>query len=229
MALSPDRGEHRGRFIVFEGGEGAGKSTQVSLLESRLQAAGIQTVSTREPGGTPQGEALRALFVTGAVDRWTPISEALIAYAARQEHLVNVIAPALARGQWVLCDRFSLSTRVYQGKVGGVTNPFLDRLEDEIVGDNKPDLTLILDIDPQVGLSRAKQRASNEPTTANDRFEAQNLDFHTKVREGFLLTAKQDPTGVIVIAADRPAEEVGEEVWERVCARWPTVQSSSNQ
>ncbi len=206
------------RFIVFEGGEGAGKSTQISFLAERLMSVGIACITTREPGGTPQGEDLRALFVRGESDRWSALAEALIAYAARQEHLERLIRPSLAAGRWVICDRFSLSTKVYQGHVGGVSSYFLGALDAEIVGKTQPDLTVLLDVDPSTGVSRARGRtgAGAEET----RFEDKNLAFHVKLREGFLKAAKEKEGHVVVVASDAPKDKVAEQIWSAVVARF---------
>jgi len=148
----------RGVFITFEGGEGAGKSTQIAHLGERLRAAGRDVVTTREPGGSPGAEAIRALLVTGAADRWSPVSETLLMYAARRDHIERVIAPALARGAVVLCDRFADSTRAYQGAAGGAPAELIAALEAAVLGEAQPDLTLVLDLPVEAGLARAAAR-----------------------------------------------------------------------
>ena len=145
-------------FITLEGGEGSGKSTQIKRLAARLEAQGHDLLVTREPGGTPEAEAVRALLVSGDVARWTAKSEALLNYAAREQHLEQVIRPALAAGRTVLCDRFMDSTRAYQGYAGGCESEFIDALERAIVGATRPNLTLVFDLDPAIGLARAKSR-----------------------------------------------------------------------
>ncbi|MBS0408679.1 MAG: dTMP kinase [Proteobacteria bacterium] len=205
----------RGRFITFEGGEGAGKSSQVRLLEERLTAAGRSVVRTREPGGSPGAEAIRALLVTGDPDRWSPLTETLLMYAARRDHIERVIEPALARGDWVICDRFADSTRAYQGAGGGAPAALIETLEHEILGPTRPDLTLILDLPVDVGLARAAAR----DTGAETRFEAKGEAFHRRLRDGFLAIAEAEPQRCAVIDAALPLEAVAEAVWAAVSGR----------
>jgi dTMP kinase len=167
----------RGRFITFEGGEGVGKSTQVRRLADRLRGRG-EVVVTREPGGSPGAEAIRGLLVKGPVERWSPISETLLMYAARRDHIERVIAPALARGAWVICDRFYDSSRAYQGAAGGAPASLLRALEADVVGDLIPDLTLILDLPVKAGLARAAQRGKSGSGQDEGRFEAKGAAFH---------------------------------------------------
>src|SRR5579862_7388820 len=145
----------QGRFITLEGGEGTGKSTQAARLTRRLRAAGREVVATREPGGSPGAEAIRALLVEGEPDRWSPTTETLLMYAARRDHIERLIEPALARGAWVVCDRFLDSTRAYQGAGGGAPATLIAALEQELVGPCLPDLTLVLDLPVDLGLKRA--------------------------------------------------------------------------
>jgi dTMP kinase len=200
-----------GLFVTFEGGEGSGKSTQIKRLAARLTAAGRQVLLTREPGGTPQAEAIRGLLVSGDVARWTPQAEALLNSAAREMHLVQVIRPALARGDIVLCDRFMDSTRAYQGYAGKCDMSFIDALEAAVVGATRPDRTLILDVDPAVGLSRASGR---DDATAEDRYERKGLAFHQRLRDGFLDIARKDPARCRVISSAAPVETVADAVWQ---------------
>lgn len=200
-------------FITLEGGEGSGKSTQIRRLTARLQAAGRDVLVTREPGGTPEAEAIRALLVSGDVARWTPVSEALLNYAAREQHLQQVIRPALAAGRIVLCDRFMDSTRAYQGYAGGCELAFIDALERAVVGDTRPNLTLIFDIDPAQGLARARARGD---AAAEDRYERKGLAFHTKLREGFLDILRRNPARCRLVDAAQPEEVVAEDVWSIV-------------
>ncbi len=204
----------RGRFITFEGGEGGGKSTQVKRLVARLQAAGITVVATREPGGSPGAEAIREIVLKGAADRWSPITETLLMYAARRDHIERVIAPALARGDWVVCDRFADSTRAYQGGAGGVDSGLIDALEAEVLGETRPDLTLVFDLPPEVGLERAHARAGSEM-----RFESKGLAFHARLREAFAAIAAGEPERCAVIDATRTMDEVDGEVWRTVSER----------
>ncbi len=189
----------QGLFITFEGGEGVGKSTQIARLSAWLEAEGHRTIATREPGGTPAAEAVRALLVRGATDTWSPHSEALLNYAARDSHVREVIRPALEDGQAVLCDRFSDSTRVYQGLAAECDMRLLDCLEQIILGTTIPDATFILDLDPEIGLQRARTR----PQAGEDRFERKGRAFHDRVRQGFLAIARANPDRCHVIDASR--------------------------
>jgi len=193
----------RGVFITFEGGEGAGKSTQLRRLAERLAASGREVVVTREPGGSEGAEAVRALLVEGAADRWSPMAETLLLYAARADHLERLIRPALARGAVVISDRFADSTRAYQGAAGGVAPGFIDRVEREVLGETRPDLTLILDLPAERGLERAAGRGGAEA-----RFESKGLAFHQRLRDGFLAVATAEPGRCVVIDADRSVEQV---------------------
>ena len=204
----------RGRFITFEGGEGAGKSTQARLLVERLQAAGLTVVLTREPGGSEGAEALRALLVTGDRDRWTPTAETLMMYAGRSDHLTRLIRPALEAGTWVVCDRFSDSTRAYQGAGGGVSPAFIEVIEAEVVGPDKPDLTLVFDMPVEVGLERAFGRDMFEA-----RFESKGLEFHERLRAEFLRIAASQPQRCAMIDATGTLEGVADQVWSAVSSR----------
>ena len=200
-----------GFFMTFEGGEGTGKSTQIVRLGDRLKALDRDVIVTREPGGTPEAEAVRNLLVCGDVARWTPAAEALLNYAARDSHLSQVVRPALARGATVICDRFMDSTRAYQGYAGGCSMDFLDSLERHIVGATTPHLTLIFDLDPQAGLDRAKTRAG-----AEDRYERKGLAFHARLRDGFLDILRRDPKRCRLIDASQSVEQVADAVWSIV-------------
>jgi dTMP kinase len=202
-----------GHFITFEGGEGAGKSTHVRRLAERLKSQTRELLVTREPGGTPEAEAVRGLLVSGEASRWTATAEALLNYAARETHLTQAIRPALERGAIVLCDRFMDSTRAYQGYAGDCAMNFIDALEEAIVGPTRPQLTLVFDLDPKVGLARAKGRKSD---VAEDRYERKGASFHQRVREGFLAIARDHPKRCRVIDASRDVEAVSAEVWALV-------------
>ena len=204
----------RGFFITFEGGEGAGKSTQVRRLAERLRAAGREVVVTREPGGSTGAEAIRGLLVSGAADRWSPISEALMMNAARRDHVEKLIAPALARGDVVICDRFADSTRAYQGAAGGAPADLIATLESAVVGDCRPDLTLVLDLPVDIGLARAADRGGAEA-----RFEAKGAAFHAAIRQAFLDIAAAEPGRCVVVDSSAPPEVVAEAVWAAVEAR----------
>ncbi len=207
----------RGRFITLEGGEGAGKSAQTRTLVARLQAQGIETISTREPGGTPHAERLRELILSGALREFGPEAEAIAFSAARIDHIDELIAPTLARGAWVVCDRFADSTRAYQGAAGRLDPDFIARLEQVTVGETRPDLTLILDIDPEQGLARAAARRG--ATGGADRFESEGVAFHRTLREAFLGIARDEPERCAVIDASLDEATVGAAVWEAVRAR----------
>ncbi len=204
----------QGRFITFEGGEGGGKSTQLRLLAQRLTAAGQDVVATREPGGSPGAEAIRDLLVRGEADRWSAMTETLLMYAARRDHVERVISPALARGTWVLCDRYADSTRAYQGAAGGADPAFIAALEAHVLGPVRPDLTLILDLPPETGLSRAAARAG-----AETRFESKGSAFHVRLRQAFLETAKGEPQRCRVIDATQPLEAVSASIWAAVAGQ----------
>ncbi len=200
----------RGRFITFEGGEGAGKSTQVQRLVAALQARGIETVATREPGGSPNAEALRKVLLSGLVAPLGPAAEAMIFCAARIDHIDNLIAPALARGAFVVCDRFADSTRAYQGALGKLSDQFIDGLERVTIGDTKPDLTFMLDLPAEEGLARAGKRRGAE---AVDRFEAENIDFHRALRTSFRAIAEKNPQRCVLIDATRTMDEIAADIW----------------
>ena len=197
-----------GIFVTFEGGEGTGKSTHVKLLTATLQAERHHVVQTREPGGTAEAEALRSLLVNGDPGRWTAEAEALLNYAARDSHLQRIIRPALAAGHVVLCDRFMDSTRAYQGYAGGCDMKLLGALETSIVGDTRPNLTLIFDLDPVEGLARAKARGGG----SEDRYERKGLEFHQRLRDGFLKIAEAEPARCRIIDASASIEEVATRV-----------------
>ncbi len=203
-----------GLFITFEGGEGTGKSTQVQRLATHLRDLKIAHVVTREPGGTGEAENIRALLVNGEPDRWTANAECLLNYAAREMHLQSLIRPALARGDVVICDRFMDSTRAYQFFAGGCSKSLVDDLELEIVGSTRPQLTLVFDLDPVQGLERAKARGGG----SEDRFERKGLEFHRRLREGFLTIARIDPKRCKVIDASVAIDDVFVQVISHVKA-----------
>jgi dTMP kinase len=200
----------RGRFITLEGGEGAGKSTQLKRLGERLRAFGLEVVATREPGGSPGAEAIRELVLNGAADRWSAVTETLLMYAARRDHIERVIEPALVRGAWVVCDRFADSTRAYQGAGGGTDPALIAALEAQVLGETRPDLTLIFDIPPETGLERAQARGGEM------RFESKGLAFHQRLREGFLAIARAEPGRCALIDASGSIDAVEAAVWAAV-------------
>jgi dTMP kinase len=200
----------RGRFITFEGGEGSGKSTQIMILAERLGAAKLRTVVTREPGGSPGAEIIRHLVLSGMGKLLGPDAETLLFAAARDDHVRNVIQPALNQGIWVLCDRFSDSTRAYQGSLGKVSPALLNAMERVTIGDLKPDLTIVLDVPIEVGLKRA---ATRRGAGAPDRFEAEDVRFHRQLRDAYRQIAASAPRRCVLIDANADAGTVATRVW----------------
>lgn len=213
--------KNRGRFITFEGGEGGGKSTQAGRLATFLKTGGHETVLTREPGGSPGAEEIRALLVDGDTHRWDALTEAMLHFAARRDHVVKVVEPALGRGAWVVSDRFADSTLAYQGYGHGLAHDAIDDLYRLCIGDLKPDLTVILDLPVKLGLSRAASRSAG-----GDRYERMDVAFHQRLRNGFLEIARLEPSRCIVIDATQPEDAVHEIVVEVVCARLGVPQAS---
>ncbi|SFU40732.1 dTMP kinase [Methylobacterium sp. 174MFSha1.1] len=213
-----------GCFITFEGGEGAGKSTQIARAAAWLRAEGTlearEVVTTREPGGSPRAERIRAAVLSGVAKPHGPFAEALLFAAARLDHLATLIRPSLARGAIVLCDRFSDSTRAYQGAAGGLDPEMLSALERVVVGTTRPDLTLILDLSPEIGLSRARQRG-RATASAPDRFEAEALGFHERLRAAFLAIAEAEPARCAVIDAQGAPDRVAQAIRAAIAARLP--------
>ena len=205
-----------GRFITFEGGEGAGKSTQIRLLAARLREVAREVVVTREPGGTPLAEKLRAVILSGGAKQFGPLGEAMLFSAARIDHIDRIIRPALSRGAYVLCDRFADSTRAYQGAKGGVDPTMLKAMEMVALAGVTPELTFILDLPPEIGLERARHRRGEGQA---DRFESEDTAFHAQLRQKFLDIAEAEPKRCCVIDAARPPEEVAEAIWKEVSER----------
>ncbi len=203
-----------GRFITFEGGEGAGKSTHVRLLAEALRAAGLGVVETREPGGSPGAEQIRELLIHGEVARWDAMTEALLHFAARRDHVTRVIQPTLASGDWVLCDRFADSTMAYQGYGHGLGRAAIEQLYELTVGALTPDLTVVLDLPVGEGLRRAKARSDG-----GTRYERMDQAFHERLRRGFLAIAERDPGRCLVIDAGQPIDAVHQAVKTAVGAR----------
>jgi dTMP kinase len=206
----------RGRFITLEGGEGTGKSTHASLLADRLKTLGIAVVLTREPGGSPGAEAIRHVLLSGAAKPLGAVAEAILFAAARDDHVRNTIEPALARGAWVICDRFIDSTRVYQGVLGHVDAQFIQALERTTIGDLKPDLTFILDVPAEVGIERAGKRRGGANA---DRFEAESRSFHEELREAYRLIALTESNRCVLIDATEPKPQVADRIWKVVNER----------
>ncbi|MEA2884029.1 MAG: dTMP kinase [Bradyrhizobium sp.] len=213
----------RGRFITFEGGEGSGKSTQIKMLSERLDDAGLRTMVTREPGGSPGAEIIRHLLLSGMGRLLGAEAETLLFAAARDDHVHSVIKPALDQGIWVLCDRFFDSTRAYQGKLGKVDAALLDAMQRVTIGDLKPDLTIVLDVPVEVGMQRA---AARRGAGAPDRFEAEDVRFHEDLREAYRQIAAAEPQRCILIDANAPAGMVAAKIWRAVRDRFPEVDVS---
>jgi dTMP kinase len=202
-----------GRFITLEGGEGSGKSTQARLLAERLRGQGHTVALTREPGGTPGAEAIRALLVTGETDRWSPWAEACLVNAARADHVERVIRPALARGDWVICDRFVDSTRAYQGAGKGLDDAALCALHAQVTGNLWPDLTLVLMLGADEGLARAGLRG-----TAEARFEGHDAGFHARVAAFFAALPAREPQRCRAVTADGTVAAIADSIAARVGA-----------
>ncbi len=200
----------RGKFITLEGGEGAGKSTQIRHILAHLNAVGITALATREPGGTPHAEALREVLLSGRAKNLGPAAEAMLFSAARIDHIENLIEPALRERKWVVCDRFSDSTRAYQGAMGNLDARFMQALEEVTLGALYPDLTIILDIDPRLGLARAAQRRGQGE--AVDRFEGEALAFHKALREAFRDIAEREPQRCVLIDAAQGESKVASQI-----------------
>jgi dTMP kinase len=211
----------RGRFISFEGGEGAGKSTQIRLLVDALAARGLDVIATREPGGSPGAEEIRRLLVSGDPGRWDGVTEALLHFAARRDHLARTVWPALDAGRWVVTDRFADSTMAYQGYGHGLGREPIERLYAVAVGDFAPDLTLILDIPVEAGLDRTQGRTGGE-----DRYERMDREFHRRLRDGFLDIAAREPGRCVVIDAARPVEAVQADMLATVLRHFPEAAAS---
>jgi dTMP kinase len=212
----------RGRFITFEGGEGSGKSTQIKTLAERLDAAKLHAIVTREPGGSPGAEIIRHLVLSGMGKLLGPDAETLLFAAARDDHVRTVIQPALTQGIWVLCDRFSDSTRVYQGGLGKVSPAVVNAMERVTIGDLKPDLTVILDVPAEVGMQRA---AARRGTSAPDRFEAEDIQFHQNLRDAYRQIAAAEPQRCVLIDANADAATVAASVWAALRDRFFTTSS----
>ena len=222
-----------GKFITFEGGEGSGKSTQARLLAERLRQRGLTVLTTREPGGSPFAEKLREVLLDPATPAHSEMSEALLFYAARADHLETVIRPALKAGTWVVCDRFSDSTRIYQGTAGKLNPQIIEALDLIVVAKSRPALTVIIDIPVAVGLARAQVRLGQKQAAeaaapgatagprdvralVSDRYEARDVAFHARLRDGFLDLAKSEPERCVVIDGHHDTAVVAASVWAAV-------------
>lgn len=214
------------RFITFEGGEGVGKSTQVKRLLANLNRHEIAAVRTREPGGTPKAEAVRSFILQGRSESWGAGAEAVLFAAARLDHVNQLIAPSLDAGKWVISDRFHDSTRAYQGLTGGVDDRLIRGLEALALNGRKPDLTLVLDMDPEVAFRRVNERElEGALQQTGDRFEKEDLDWHRRLRDAFLAIATNNPERCVVIPANQSEDALEQEIWDTLTRRFPELQS----
>jgi len=203
------------RFISLEGGDGSGKSTQIKRLVAALKKHGMAAIATREPGGSPGAEQIRDLVVNGPPQRWDVMTETLLMFAARSDHVARTIKPALAAGKWVVSDRFADSTYAYQGAGGGMARETIRRMETLVLGDFRPDLTLILDLPIEVGLARAGGRSH-----AESRFEKMGAEFQARLRQAFLDIARRDPARCVVIDAAQDEGAVAAAIWNAAAKRF---------
>lgn len=211
----------KGRFITLEGGEGVGKSTQAALLQAALKTRGLEAAITREPGGTPFAEAVRNFILYGAAGTpATPLAETLMFFAARADHVARLIAPTLASGTWIICDRFTDSTRAYQGAASGLGDDAVLALDRIAVGPTQPDLTIVLDLPARDGLLRAELRRNAAGAgEARDTFEARTLAFHERIRTGFLDIARREGKRCVVVDAAAAPDAVAGQIWSAVAQR----------
>ena len=210
----PGEGTSKGKFIVLEGIGGSGKSTQIAMLSQRLGEDGVDTVTTREPGGTKVGERLRRIILDAKLKDMTPLAELLVMFAARAEHVEKVIRPALREGRWVLCDRFTDSTYAYQGRARGIGGERIATLEGMVQGELRPDLVIVLDLPAREALERVEKRKHGDTTRpAGDRFDEEGLRFYEQVRQGYLQRVCADPSRYVTVDAKDGVHEVGEQVW----------------
>jgi len=207
-----------GLFISFEGGEGSGKTTQIKLLSKALEEKGYGVITTREPGGTPEGEAIRDVLVQRNGGKWLPMAEVLLLYAARLMHIERIIKPAIADGFVVISDRFADSTLAYQGYGHGLPSEGIKAVEALTIGNFKPELTFILDIDPKTGLERSNKRLTKTESSeqTEDRFERLDIKFHERLHQGFLNIAKTEPARCRVIDARQDIEAISQKIEKSV-------------
>lgn len=222
MNSHDERAAQPGHFISFEGGEGAGKSTQVRLLSERLVRLGYQTLLTREPGGSPLGEKIRRFLLEGKIKDYGAVAETLLFYTARLDHLNSLILPHLEQGVWVICDRFADSSRAYQGAASGVDEGVFDALDRIVVGENEPDLTIIVDLPVEVAQKRvmARQKERGEEV---DRFEGEDTQFHERLRAGFLKIAAENTKRCVIVDGNQSREAVADLVWQTIVERFHLV------
>ena len=208
----------RGQFISFEGGEGAGKTTQAERLVEALSGAGIEAVLTREPGGTYGAERIRELVLSGTSDRWSGMTELLLMYAARLDHVEKLIKPALERGAWVVSDRFADSSVAYQGHARGLGAERVEALHDVVMEGFAPDLTILFDMDPVMAQRRVETRGE-----ALSRFDTESMDFHNRLRMAFQTIAAANPDRVVTVEADHPRDVVTTRILHAVTERYPDL------
>ncbi|MEO6015344.1 MAG: dTMP kinase [Devosia sp.] len=220
-----DRPTTGARFITFEGGEGVGKSTQVKRLIAALNRQSIGAIRTREPGGTSKAEAVRAFILQGRSEVWGAGAEAVLFAAARLDHVNELIAPNLRAGRWVISDRFSDSTRAYQGLTGGVDVRLIDALEILALNGNRPDLTIVLDMDPEIAFRRVVERETEAVLAeTGDRFEKEDLEWHRRLRDAFLAISRNNAERCVVIPANQNEDALEQEIWDVLTRRFPELQ-----
>lgn len=212
------------RFITFEGGEGVGKSTQVKRLLTRLNRNELSAIRTREPGGTPKAEAIRAFILQGRSETWGAGAEAVLFAAARLDHVNQLIAPSLDAGKWVISDRFHDSTRAYQGLTDGVEDKLIRGLEVLALNGRAPDLTIVLDMDPDQAFRRLREREVEDGLQATgDRFEKEDLEWHRRLRRAFLEIARRNPERCVVVPAAQTEDALEQEIWDTMTRRFPEL------
>jgi dTMP kinase len=220
-----DRPPRHGRFITFEGGEGVGKSTQVKRLVAALSERSIEAIRTREPGGTPKAEAVRAFILQGRSEAWGAGAEAVLFAAARLDHVSQLVTPNLDNGRWVISDRFADSTRAYQGLTGGVDVRLIDALEVLALNGHKPDLTIMLDMDPEAAFHRVMERETEAVLAeTGDRFEKEDLEWHKRLRDAFLAIARNNADRCVIIPANQTEEALAQEILDVMLRRFPELQ-----
>jgi dTMP kinase len=210
-----------GLFITFEGVEGCGKTTQARMLYEHLAGHGVHTLLTREPGGCPIADAIRAILLDAENRELVPTAELLLYAAARAQHVSQVIRPALTGGSVVICDRFTDATIAYQGSGRGLDHSLIERLNDIASPDLRPDLTILIDIPVNTGLSRAFSRMAGSAAPREERFEQESVEFHERVREGYLMLARREPGRFMIVDGDRPIPVIHQEIRERLANLLP--------
>lgn len=223
-----DRTQGPARFITFEGGEGVGKSTQVKRLLAALARRQIPAMRTREPGGTPRAEAVRAFILQGRSEQWGAGAEAVLFAAARLDHVNQLIGPNLDAGRWVVSDRFADSTRAYQGLTGGVDVKLIDALEVLALNGRTPDLTVVLDMDPEIAFRRVLERETEAALAdTGDRFEKEDLDWHRRLRQAFLEIARRNAERCVVLPANQNEDALEQEIWDVLTRRFPELAAAA--